>query len=381
MKNSALTLITTLLATLILLLLMPGTSDAVPGFSRQLGQSCQLCHYAVPKLNPFGIAFKYYGYRTTPDEGVDIWESGSIPVSFIAEVEGVWNGGDLPDKTDLKIDEVELMFATAIHERLSAFAELEYKPGDEEWEVVARAQIDLTGKGNLNLALGDVEIDFPFLAHSRRIVRQSYLAEKIGFLPTKTAIEINGLTSSDGTVSTYMYNAGIARDADVNDDNKLASFYGTLTLGIRQHYLGLHYRFAEEDQAGVDEDVQRFAVTPELNFGRLSLVPGYFRADYDNYGGATEDLKANDFMGEALYRLSDDKTVLGLRLDLLDVEQGSADGDTTAIIVNATHYLRPNFYVAAEYRNLEHDNPDGVDFIGTDNVTEEKIRVFLFAMF
>ena len=39
-------------------ILLAGSSYAIPAFSRQYGTSCTTCHIDFPKLNDFGKAFK-----------------------------------------------------------------------------------------------------------------------------------------------------------------------------------------------------------------------------------------------------------------------------------------------------------------------------------
>src|SRR2546426_6722526 len=59
--------------TLFLLLLLPvilvsGSSYAIPAFSRQYGTSCSTCHVDFPKLNDFGKAFKDAGFKFPKDD-------------------------------------------------------------------------------------------------------------------------------------------------------------------------------------------------------------------------------------------------------------------------------------------------------------------------
>ncbi len=75
------------------ILILPRESKAVASFARELGQSCTLCHWAVPKLNHFGIMYKYNGYRMTPGQSVDVWEFKTVPLTFLIEVEGEVNRG------------------------------------------------------------------------------------------------------------------------------------------------------------------------------------------------------------------------------------------------------------------------------------------------
>jgi hypothetical protein len=46
-------------------------AEAIPAFARKYQTSCQTCHIAFPKLNPFGVAFRLRGYHL-PDETEDL---------------------------------------------------------------------------------------------------------------------------------------------------------------------------------------------------------------------------------------------------------------------------------------------------------------------
>src|SRR2546425_12057807 len=64
------------LSYVVLVLLFPNKSAAVPSYSRQTGLPCASCHYAPPELNAFGRQFKLEGYTFTTkaevsDEGKD----------------------------------------------------------------------------------------------------------------------------------------------------------------------------------------------------------------------------------------------------------------------------------------------------------------------
>jgi hypothetical protein len=53
---------------LILPLLVPSTSHAIPAFARMYGTSCSTCHIDFPKLNDFGKAFKDAGFKFPKDD-------------------------------------------------------------------------------------------------------------------------------------------------------------------------------------------------------------------------------------------------------------------------------------------------------------------------
>ncbi len=50
---------------------MPRDARAIPVFARKYETSCQTCHTAYPKLNPFGEAFRRNGHRFPAGEEVD----------------------------------------------------------------------------------------------------------------------------------------------------------------------------------------------------------------------------------------------------------------------------------------------------------------------
>src|SRR5246127_1655163 len=53
---------------LIVLVMLTGSSQAIPAFSRQYGTSCSTCHLDFPKLNDFGKAFKDAGFKFPKDD-------------------------------------------------------------------------------------------------------------------------------------------------------------------------------------------------------------------------------------------------------------------------------------------------------------------------
>ncbi len=387
-----------LLFILVSIAFSPEDARAIPSFARQQGVNCNTCHYAFPKLNIFGMKFKYRGYRTADGQGENVWEWKTVPFSFGVEIEAAHNAGDYTqDKTDLLTEEIELMAAGPIAEHFSVFGALRYTPDSDTWDTAGRVRIDdIISHGRLNIETGDIDIEFPFLSFWRRLIRQSYLIQEIGFLETREALEANGMVESEGAVHTYFYNVGVARDSEVDSGNKLASYYATLTLGVAQHLIGLHYRWASEDQdttqepsstnptLRTDEDVQRYGITGEFNVGPVTIVPGYFNASYNNYALGGQDLDADDYLLELFFKPAE-KVVVGLRGEQLQLDGGpnNTDGDITDFSANVAYYFLPNVFLAVEYRNREyHDVEHGtIKPKANDNFSEQKGRVFLIALF
>ncbi|MFQ5900832.1 MAG: hypothetical protein ACE5IH_04680 [Thermodesulfobacteriota bacterium] len=382
------------------IVLIPGASHAIPAFARRTGESCSACHNPFPKLNKRGIEYKYNGYRFKVDEGDDIWLLETVPIGFIIEAEGEANWGDIPAEKDFKIGEVEILFAGPIGQRYSAFGEIELGGDGSIGEVIGRVQLDnVLGNGVMNVAFGNVDIDFPHLSFTRRFIHQTYLAQQVGHLGSGAGVELNGQNLLSGPLSSYRYNIGYVNMDDDNtaiSHNQMASAYGTLTLGFMDHYVGLQYRYGKENQNTYDNgnitntevgdvNVNRIAANTEINFGSVTFTAAYFYTKYNEFRGSTDELKSNDYMVEALFKPVE-KVVLGVRGDLLDAEQGANNGDITATTANATYFFLPNIYFGLEYRNVKYDKVDAFGFAPSslDNPadgTEHKGRLFVVAAF
>ena len=55
-------------ALILVIVVLTGSSYAIPAFSRQYGTSCTTCHIDFPKLNDFGKAFKDAGFKFPKDD-------------------------------------------------------------------------------------------------------------------------------------------------------------------------------------------------------------------------------------------------------------------------------------------------------------------------
>ena len=79
---------------------------AIPAFARKHQTSCQTCHIAYPKLNPFGNAFRLRGYRM-PGETEDLVKEVPVPLGVDAYKrvwpDAVWPS-DIPGTVPLSVD-------------------------------------------------------------------------------------------------------------------------------------------------------------------------------------------------------------------------------------------------------------------------------------
>lgn len=69
------------------LLLTPQQAKAVPAFARQMGVSCNTCHFQhFPELNSFGRAFKASGFTMTGTPTIDQGSTFSLPSNLNAAI-------------------------------------------------------------------------------------------------------------------------------------------------------------------------------------------------------------------------------------------------------------------------------------------------------
>ena len=128
-------------------------ADAIPAFARKYQTSCQTCHIAFPKLNPFGRAFRLRGYRM-PAETEDMIKEKPVALGVPAYKrvwpDAVWPS-DIPSTIPLSVntvlsdvtertegetvkndfrfpDEVSLLTGGTLGETLSFFGEIVFVP-------------------------------------------------------------------------------------------------------------------------------------------------------------------------------------------------------------------------------------------------------------
>lgn len=263
MKKFLSVLMTAVFITGLVAVMFPSNADAVPSFARQTGESCYGCHIAFPKLNEKGYVFKYNGYRFKPNSGDEMWDLETVPWAMKVEAEHESNWGDTTDTHSLKFPEIEAFFVGPVGKRASVFVELAWDADTNSLgDAVLRLNYDLTGEGKYIISAGENEIEHDFLSTTRDQIHQQYQADAIGHLPEVPTLELFGQVMSSGAISSYRYSAGIVSDSGVSQKaNKYSGAYGTLNLGFPgNHYLGVIYRYADEDQGMVKTSADRKSV-------------------------------------------------------------------------------------------------------------------------
>jgi hypothetical protein len=182
--------IRTMLSVFVMMIILPA-AQAMPHFSREYRTSCMTCHEAFPRRNAVGEAFRMRGYSFVDDETYRknepvelgdesykrlwpnaVWPShipSQIPLSLSARFLGEVDLDGSRDDTVMLLlpEEVELVFADAMGDDISIYADMIYISKDfggsevESW-VTVKAWVQfqsLFGPENMvNVKLGTVGI-------------------------------------------------------------------------------------------------------------------------------------------------------------------------------------------------------------------------------
>ncbi len=122
-------------------LLLPESTQAIPAFARQTGNTCDACHVGGfgPQLTPYGRLFKITGYTQRGGTG---WQS-LVPFSGMAQGSFSHLGGDLPadavpehygDNNNTTLDQASVFIAGG-KDHTGGFIQLTYAGVDRAYEV------------------------------------------------------------------------------------------------------------------------------------------------------------------------------------------------------------------------------------------------------
>lgn len=371
---------------------------ALPHFSRKVAKDCTFCHSVFPKLNETGRIFRSNGYRFAEDMekwAVEVKDWTSFPMSAEVEIEGVYNNdtkaGVKTKESDMKIDEIELMFGGAMGKtgKITAISMISIQQGaptatdDDEYDLMVHKAfvqindlIGADGGGLLNIRAGQWAIALPFIGPDQKVVMNRYLAEKtLGvFSEAQRAVELNGsiVAPEETNIPTHRYSLGLSRE-DVADKDKLQGYYLTYAMTIRENYnLGVIYRHTKKDisggTGGADADFDKFGVAAEASIDRIKLSLGYFISDGKD---GQSDMK--NYMAEALY-MPINKVTLGGRYDV--VKKDDVSDKAKAATLSLRYNILSNVFTQIEYRHLN----DNGRVVGS-NEKESRGRLVLVALF
>jgi hypothetical protein len=107
------------------------TTEAVPSFAQQTGQSCSACHVGAfgPQLKPYGRDFKLYGYTSSDGQKHLPPIALSLQTSYthtVGDQDGLVAQGFKPNDNFLAGDEISAYYAGRLAKEVGAFIQVTY---------------------------------------------------------------------------------------------------------------------------------------------------------------------------------------------------------------------------------------------------------------
>lgn len=231
-----------LVAALLLVLAVTPRAEAIPAFSRKYATSCATCHVAYPKLNAFGEAFRYNGYRMPggdeqfeKDEPISLgaepwkrlWPSAIWPsdIPYLPPVSVLVDNEysvepDAPINNDFRFPaNTALLVGGTFGESLSFFGRINLTaPGEDLHVHRLFGQFDkLFGTNLLNVRFGQLEPRAVAFSSNRRLTRPDYLVNTQTF-PLEELLEVVQALEEEHHDELVAAAAGMPASADEEHD-------------------------------------------------------------------------------------------------------------------------------------------------------------------
>ena len=353
-------------------------ADAIPAFSRRYQTSCTTCHVVVPKLNPFGLAFRNNGYRIPPyDEpfvktpdvplGAPGWKRlwpdaiwpggipGLVPLAFRIFSDTVVNPS-APVRLDFVFpQEFELLVGGTAGDHVSYFGELEVRPNDRLQLARAFVQFDHLGGSTLaNLVVGRFEPRVvPFSRYWRRLTASNFLTSRyravesgFDFVTSQAGFEWWGARSGPADTGGFEYAAGLVNGNGPFSDNNTA----------KDVYYRASYKLGGHGVSGnrVRHEAETLAPVPRVE---RSVRFGTFGYRGDGLFGEEPD---------RFWRVGGDVDVVVADLNLFatawrgrDTPTGTASMAATAASIEGDYAIKPWVIAILRYEGVFRDDaPD-----------------------
>lgn len=357
------------------------TVGAIPAFTRKYDTSCVTCHYAYPKLNGFGKAFKNNGFRYpggdenyVKDEPVSlgaesykqvfpeaIWPSDVShlpPVAFhlVGRMTGRPDHAEGVPATNFEFPhETEVLMAGTLGESFSFFAEVELENEDNATEIAFPFMVQWDAAPQLHLRAGEISPDFtddaPRLTQAHNNVASLRSRHRWRLRDGQSGFEAWGAGNGpQGWGGGYTWAAGIVNGGGVPTDNN----------SEKDYFVRGSWKFKGLGEIGGTEG-QASETSAHWVDNQLKLTGfGYFgTASAD--ASPDEDIVAVGGTAEVWYR---DLIVQGAFMNLDSQIEGATDRTSQAFFVEGDYVLFPWVIGAVRYEwtdaNIDVDTPEAV---------------------
>jgi len=350
-------------------------AHALPLFARKYNLQCTTCHFAFPRLNAFGRAFRQNGYRMAGALGTSPWEEKEFPISFVADVGYDYNHVLIPahgavaelksNTATFQQNAVELHMAGTLAPHVTFHVDSNFEGVNGALESgMAFVQLDdLAKNGALNVKAGIYDGDIPYLASSRTLTHHDYL---VPLTFDAQGIELNG-THTGWTYAVAMINS--ERTVGKPTDTTLNNFenpYAWLMRDVGKHELAARVLLDHQDPraAGVrSSDRTQVDLSGLINLSRAMITPAYTYEkeddpDIDHPGKRhTGMLEANVLLDSA------SKWLLTGRFEIQHTPADNAlllpERDEHLATANLSYYVNPNARIALYFsRDVTNHNDE-----------------------
>ncbi len=359
--------------------LLPASAEGIPAFARRYETSCTTCHVIIPKLNPFGMAFRNNGYRIPPNDlklvkshdiplGAPAWKKvwpeavwpgaipGVPPVSFRIFSDVVVNPTAAAKVNFVFPNEFEILAGGTAGEGISYFAELEITPGDNVDLARAFVQFDQIGGTTLaNLTVGRFEVRaVPFSRFWRRLTPSDFLPTEfrnvsggLDFKARQAGFEFWGAKTGSNGKGGVEYAVGVVNGNGPFADNNTA----------KDVYSRLSYKFGGFGVSGSNEEAGELQQTNNWRDQSVKVgVIGYKGTGL--FGGKTDDFWR---AGADVDALIGDLNLFGAVMRGRDTMTAtSTSTEFTAAFVSAEYVIKPWIIGTVRYESIDRDKAQDI---------------------
>jgi hypothetical protein len=355
----------------------PPPAATLPLFARKYSFQCTQCHYAFPRLNAFGMAFKQNGYRLPGAKGESPWESTTFPLSLLGNVGYAYTRTDAVDSTGGRSTFATSTFQqndVEFHSAGTLAPEVTFR-FDNSFEGVdlpltsgqAFVQFDdLVHDGRMNMRVGVYDADILYLADSRRMTLTHYLSPiTLGGLGVELNGRQSGWTWAGGVINS---DRTIGKPTDKSLNN-FEDVYAFVTRDVVRGQLASARVFVDQqDPRRPDKrsaqhlqvDVNAF-----LNGKGWWVIPGFTYEHFADADFSQFDKQETALLDSGLLFGPSDRWAATARFELqhhpkFDFEGVTAfpEADLTQLTGNVGYYVNPNAKLVLEYNRI-HDNVQG----------------------
>lgn len=239
-------LITTYLTVLIILLFL-NEAYSIPAFARKYNMSCNVCHYAPPKLRPFGEEFAGNGFQIPDNEPRRAYkETGDdelllmkeFPLALRMELFGQYQNG-IKTNADLRSPYiVKIMSGGNIYKNISYYI---YYFLSERGEMAGIEDAfisfnDLAGS-ELDLTIGQFQVSDPLFKRELRLEQEDYKIYATSIGKSKATLKYDR-----GIVLNY----GLITNTDLALQIINGNGIGTIKTFDEDNYKNLMFRVSQE---------------------------------------------------------------------------------------------------------------------------------------